>query len=75
MTNVSKGAAVQQELSGLFDVPPTFDEFRKSISSRSGKNAGGLSDLTYSMMKTWSLHFKTLVYNNLAALWGSPVPD
>jgi len=27
------------------------------------------------MMKAWSLRFKTIVYNNLEALLGSPVPD
>jgi hypothetical protein len=74
MTTVPKAAAVQQDLSGIFEVPPTFEDFCKAISSRSGKSAGGISDLTYSMMKTWSLPFKTLVYNNLAALWGAPVP-
>jgi len=47
MTNLSKAAVVQQELSGLFKVPPTFEDFRKSISSRSGKTAGGVTDLTY----------------------------
>ena len=69
MTYVPEAAVVQQDLSGLFFVPPTFEDFRKSISTRSGKTAGGLSDLTYSMMKAWPLPFKTLVYNNLTALW------
>jgi len=27
------------------------------------------------MMLAWSIPFKTLVYNNLSSLWGSPVPD
>jgi len=38
-----------------------------------GKTAGGITELTYSIMKAWSLPFKKLVFDNLAALWNSPL--
>jgi len=68
MAKDPKANVVQLKLNDLFASPPTFEEFRRAISSRPGKTAGGITELTYSMMKSWSLPFKKLVYDNLAAL-------
>jgi hypothetical protein len=71
MVHVPKAPAVREDLDGVFATPPTFEEFLDSISSRTGKTAGGFTDLTYEHMKAWSLTFKRKVFDNLIAIWDS----
>ena len=71
MTNVPKAKLVHTDLQQLLDTPPSFDEFRRTITTKPSKSAGGLTETTYSMMKAWSPEFKRLVYDNLIPSWGT----
>jgi len=75
MITMPKASLVRTELQEIFSYLPTFSALTTSIASRPGKTIGGMSGLTYSMMKAWFNDFKQLVYNNLAAHWGSPIRD
>jgi hypothetical protein len=55
MNTVPQNPAVKRsELEVLFQAPPTYHEFCNSISAKPGKSSGGMTGLTYSMMKCWT---------------------
>ena len=76
MSSSITAPSVYTDLTASFQAPPTFDEFCLSISSRSSRTAGGLTGLTYKMMKAWSPSFKRHIYDNLLFIWkDSFIPD
>jgi hypothetical protein len=74
MNKVPKAPAIREELEIIFTSPPSYHEFCNAISAKPGRSSGGMSGLTYSMMKSWSVEYKKLIYDNLVALWGKPIP-
>ena len=65
MRPVSQAETIHNKLTSLYDTPPSFVDFKRIISTKPSKSAGGFKELTYSQMKAWSSKFKRLVYDNL----------
>ena len=55
------------EASEIADYVPTWEEFRKLIRSLNSRSAGGISGLTYHMVKLWNEKIKRRVYECLCA--------
>lgn len=55
-------------------VPPSYEDFCRLIGKLNTSSAGGMSGLTYSMIKAWPEAFKAAAYSALAAIWESGVP-
>ena len=52
---------------------PTFDEFQRHLKSAKKGSAGGMSGLTYDMMKCWPLQLLKAVHADLVELWDSDI--
>jgi hypothetical protein len=56
--------------------PVTLEEFNRAIDSTKTNSAGGMSGLTYNMMRCWSVATRRRVYDMLVSCWEEGViPD
>ena len=65
----SSRRAVRRDLEKKFRYPPSYDEFALAIKSKRGNTAGGISGLTYTMMKHWPKEVTMAVHTHLCTLW------
>ena len=76
ISHVPNRGKVTADLNPLVSVPPSYDDFKGEIHKMSKDTAGGMSGLTYSMMKAWPEELTRMVYDHLSSLWiAKVVPD
>ena len=69
LVTVPKRETVSKELKQVFEHPPTFEDFSAAIASRDGRTAGGVSELSYNMVKEWPEELTRVVYGLLVEMW------
>ena len=53
----------------LLAAAPMFEEYLQAVRTRSIKSTGGMTGLTYALMKHWSKDIHRLMYDLLATMW------
>ena len=67
---------VSTDMAHIIQAIPTREEYDSCLASTSNTTVGGMSGLTYSMMKAWPEELSTFVFNALLAHWaGKQTPE
>ena len=69
LTSAPRSHLVHNDLSRIFETPPTLAEFQKAIKDRNGHTSGGVSELSYNMVKEWPEDLTRIVYELLVEMW------
>jgi len=71
-----RAAAVAQSIGDLFQCPPTLEEFTREIRTPRPLTTGGMSGLTYQMMRLWPPEVVRAAYVAIRTMWQSGhIPD
>ena len=70
-----QAAAVRAQLSETLLIPPTLEEFKKSIKKSKTNSAPGMSGLSYNMLKSYPRDMVEYVYNLWIWFWNKPDID
>ena len=57
------------DLTELFSKPPSLADFQAAIARKRGGSTGGMSGLTYEMVKHWPDDVVYMVYDLIVAMW------
>ena len=69
LVDVPNRSKVVSELEdALLGKTPSFEEYLQAVRSRSSKSAGGITGLTYALMKHWPEDIHKLMYDLLATM-------
>ena len=69
LTAAPRSQLVHRDLTRIFETPPSLADFQAAIKARSGHTAGGVSELSYNMVKEWPDELIRIVYDLLVEMW------
>ena len=71
-----KKLTVATDMANIIQAPPTREEYNSCLASTGNTTVGGMSGLTYSMMKAWPEELADFVFTALLAHWeGKETPE